>query len=186
LKALDAEGRLAPANKKSLVFAEAKLAAAETEVAFKAGEYSEATALQKELAYTIEKADITKAGKAGAETADVLGTLAWYELSAQQFEAALAASERALGLAPGEVWLATNRAHALMFLGRADEARAAYLQHRGERPLKNENKTWEQVVLQDFAEFEKHGLTNPQMAEIRALLIAPANAPPEDPRAKAH
>jgi hypothetical protein len=34
------------------------------------------------------------------------------------------------------------------------------------------NQTWEDGVLKDFAEFEKHGLTHPQIAEIRSLLAA--------------
>jgi hypothetical protein len=29
---------------------------------------------------------------------------------------------------------------------------------------------WDEVVLKEFAEFEKRGLTHPQMAEIRRLL----------------
>jgi tetratricopeptide (TPR) repeat protein len=172
LKALDAGGRLAPANKKSLPQAEANLATAEAEAAFKDGDYAKAAALEKERADTVEKADTAENGKAGAETASALGYLAWYELFARQFEAALAASERALSLAPDKVWLATNRAHALMFLGRANEAQTAYLQHRGKRLPENNNKTWEEVVLDDFPQLEKHGLSHPQMAEIRSLLAA--------------
>jgi tetratricopeptide (TPR) repeat protein len=161
LYALDARGRLAPANKQQLAIA-----------TFKAGDYAKAVTIENELVDAAEKADIKTTGGPAAETARALGGLAWYELFARQFEGALAASVRALSLAPTEVWLATNRAHAFMFLGREEEARAAYLQHRGERPHKNDNKTWEEVVLEDFIEFEKRGLTHPQMAEIRSLLAA--------------
>ncbi|HXW21742.1 MAG TPA: hypothetical protein VEK14_02435, partial [Rhodomicrobium sp.] len=74
----------------------------------------------------------------------------------------------ALALEPGELWMATNRAHALMFLGRADEARAAYLEHKGKEVAGQ--GVWDEAILKDFAEFEKRGLTHPQMAEIRRLL----------------
>jgi tetratricopeptide (TPR) repeat protein len=172
LKTLDARGRLAPANKKWLAQAEAKVAEAEAQAAFNAGDFTTAAAMRKELADAVEKADTAKNGKAGAETANALGGVAWYELFARQFEAALAASERARSLAPDKVWLASNRAHALMFLGQAEEARAVYLQHKGEGVPEINNNTWEVGVLEDFAEFEKHGLTHPQMAEIRSLLAA--------------
>jgi hypothetical protein len=49
-------------------------------------------------------------------------------------------------------------------------AHSAYLQHKDERLAGNDSKTWEEVVLEDFAEFEKRGLTHPQMAEIKVLL----------------
>lgn len=62
-----------------------------------------------------------------------------------------------------------NRAHALMFLGRTDEARAIYLAHRGEQI---NGKTWEQQTLADFAELRKAGLTNPLMDEIEKAFAA--------------
>ncbi len=58
-----------------------------------------------------------------------------------------------------------------MFLGRAKEARAAYLGHKGQAV--EGQGVWDEAILKDFAEFEKRGLTHPQMAEIRRLL-APA------------
>jgi hypothetical protein len=55
-----------------------------------------------------------------------------------------------------------------MFLGRAEEARAAYLENKGKEVAGQ--GVWDEVVLKEFAEFEKRGLTHPQMAEIRRLL----------------
>ncbi|MGO8954430.1 MAG: hypothetical protein ACLPWS_17075 [Rhodomicrobium sp.] len=63
-----------------------------------------------------------------------------------------------------------------MFPGRAEEARALYLRYKGQ-PVEKGGKLWEAAILEDFREFEKRGLTHPQMAEIRRLL-APA-APPQ-------
>lgn len=61
-----------------------------------------------------------------------------------------------------------------MFPGRAKEARAAYLGHKGKEV--GDQGLWDEAILKDFAELEKRGLTHPQMAEVRRLL-APAAAP---------
>ena len=41
--------------------------------------------------------------------------------------------DQAISIAPEEIWLYANRAHALMFLGRVEEAREVYLRYRGEK-----------------------------------------------------
>ena len=143
--------------------------------AFEAGDYAKAAALQSELAEAREKAETAQSGAPGANTAQQLGLVSWHRLFTREYGAALAAAERALKLAPDKLWIATNRAHALMFLGRAEEARAAYLEHKGQT-IEGQG-LWDEVIAKDFAEFEKRGLTHPQMAEIRRLL-APA-APPQ-------
>jgi hypothetical protein len=52
-----------------------------------------------------------------------------------------------------------------MFLDRVDEARALYLKYRRQQKVSGD-KSWEVVVLEDFAEFQKAGLTHPLMQEI--------------------
>jgi hypothetical protein len=83
------------------------------------------------------------------------------------FTNGLAAADFAISLAPDETWLYSNRAHALMFLGRVNEARAIYLQRRGEKI--HEDKNWETVILHDFAELREKGHTHPLMDEIEKL-----------------
>jgi site-specific recombinase XerD len=46
---------------------------------------------------------------------------------------------------------------------RVVEARALYLKYRGQQNVVGE-KSWEAVILEDFAEFQKAGLTHPLMA----------------------
>src|SRR5262249_17989936 len=94
-----------------------------------------------------------------------IGGLAYSFVLARDFYNALDAAEQAVSLAPDRIWLQANRAHALMFLGRADEARTLYLRCRGEKNVVGE-KPWESVVLEDFAEMRKAGLGNPLMDEI--------------------
>ena len=65
-----------------------------------------------------------------------------------------------------------NHAHALLFLGRTQEAKRIYLQRRGE---KMGSKTWDQVVLKDLNDLEKAGLTSPEFARVPQLFAAPAN-----------
>ena len=96
-----------------------------------------------------------------------MGDSAFNLLLAHEFQKSLDASDFAIAAAPGLVWLQTNRAHALLFLGRIDEARKIYLDHRGEKTL--DDKIWEVAVREDFAELRKAGLTNPLMDEIEKL-----------------
>jgi len=55
-----------------------------------------------------------------------------------------------------------------MFSERAKEAKALYLAHKGEPVPEQDNKVWERVIIDDFAEFRKGGLTHPMMADIGA------------------
>ena len=144
---------------------------AKAAAAFRAGDYTKAAAAAAKIAEAKEKAEREKAGKPGQETATELLGLSWYRLFARDFKGALAASEHAIAIQPDMFELATNKAHALMFLGRQREARALYRRYKG-RTLKDNGKLWEQTVLDDFKEFEEHGLKHRQMAEIKALLAA--------------
>jgi hypothetical protein len=90
---------------------------------------------------------------------------------ARNFATALEAADLVSPIAPDEIWLQGNRAHALMFLGRVDEARALYLRYRGEKNVQN-GKPWEPAVLEDFAELRKAGLTHPLMDEIEKRFAA--------------
>ena len=94
-----------------------------------------------------------------------IGMLAYRFVLAHDFAKALEVAYQAIALAPDQIWLYTNKAHALMFLGRADEARTVYLQYRGTKNVQGE-KSWETVILDDFADLRKAGLSNPLMDEI--------------------
>jgi tetratricopeptide (TPR) repeat protein len=100
-----------------------------------------------------------------------LGGLAYRFVLARDFGRALEAADQMIFLAPNEIWLYGNRAHALLFLGRLDEARALYLQYRGKKKVLGE-KSWETAVLEDFAELRKAGLTHPLMDEIEKRFAA--------------
>ena len=60
------------------------------------------------------------------------GDFADAALKAGDFRTALEAAELGIVFGPEKIWITMNRAHAHMFLGRTEEARAGYLAHRGE------------------------------------------------------
>lgn len=110
------------------------------------------------------------------ETALALVPVAWDALVAGEPAKALAAAERSLSLAPGHLTAETNRVHALMYLGRAQEARALYLAHKDELLPDNNNQPWQQAITEDFAELRKAGRGHPQMAEIETAFKVRAEA----------
>jgi tetratricopeptide (TPR) repeat protein len=103
-----------------------------------------------------------------------IGGLASRLLLARNFSQAVDAADQAISVAPDLIWLYTNRAHALMFLGRVDEARAIYVGYRDRQKVRGE-KSWETVVLEDFVELQNAGLTHPLMDEIQKVFSASAN-----------
>ena len=131
-----------------------------------AGRYDEALQLQEMLTAETEAAETKREGKPGKETANALISVAWYALFARKFEKALIISSRAHTLLPANLVIETNRAHALMFLGRRKESETLYLAYKGKPISEQDNRLWERVIADDFAEFRKAGLTHPMMADI--------------------
>lgn len=80
------------------------------------------------------------------------------------FPAALEAADLGLTFDPDATWIKINRAHALMFMGKAKEASAEYLAGRG-TTLPKHGK-WEKAVVDDFAALKKAGLDHEQMKHI--------------------
>src|SRR5262249_55634767 len=104
-------------------------------------------------------------------TIDRIGGLIYSFFLASDFAKALDAVDLIIALAPDDLGLHANRAHALMFLGRIEEARAIYLAHRGARNVVGE-KSWETALLEDFADLRAAKLTHPLMDEIEQLFTA--------------
>ena len=137
-------------------------------VAAAAGHYAEALQMREALAAQEEGVEAKRDGKPGEDTAGALQEVAWYALFAREYRKALTASDRAHALLPGSLEIETNRAHALMFLGRQKEAKALYLAYKGKRM--SDGGSWDRVIADDFAEFRKAGLTHPMMANIEKEL----------------
>ena len=87
-----------------------------------------------------------------------IGGEAFAFVLASDFATALEAADQAIALAPDEIWFRINRAHALMFLGRVEAARALYLKYRGRKDVLD-GESWEAVTIGDFATLRKAGLS---------------------------
>jgi hypothetical protein len=57
-----------------------------------------------------------------------------------------------------------------MFVEGGEECKALYLAHKGKPILGQDGKPWERVIVENFAEFRKAGLTHPMMADIEKEL----------------
>ena len=68
-----------------------------------------------------------------------------------------------------------RRAHALIFLDGADEAKALYLRYRSEKV--DSKLLGEQLILHDFEAMRDAGLTHRLQDEIKTLFIADAKHP---------
>jgi tetratricopeptide (TPR) repeat protein len=97
-------------------------------------------------------------------------TLSWYQLFARDFTGALASSEAGLALTPTDLFLDTNRAHALLFLGRTQDAEAIYVGNKGKKFHPDGDEIWEEAILDDFNTFDAEGLKNTEIPTIRKLL----------------
>lgn len=58
-----------------------------------------------------------------------------------------------------------------MLLGRSDEAKSLYLRYSGGPPAQGQ-KSWEALVLDDFAKLRRQGIRNPLMEEVEAKFTA--------------
>jgi len=95
-------------------------------------------------------------------------TLSWYLLFVRDFTGALAAAEAGRKLDSANLYLDTNRAHALLFLGRLTDAEAVYRSHLGQKL--SPTQSWEAAILQDFDDLEKAGVTSPEEAKIKKIM----------------
>ena len=95
---------------------------------------------------------------------DKIGFVANAMLRAHEFDAALAALDQAVPVAPDQNWLDLIRAACLMFQDHDEEARALFLKHRGE--ISFGGQKWEAVIKGSFAGLRQAGMPHPLMDEI--------------------
>ena len=148
----------------------------QVEAAHKTANYAEALKLAEAHVAATEAEEIKNDSKAGKDTGSALANLSWEALFARDFNKAYDAATRSIKLIPSDSVPITNQAHALMLLGRTEEAKGIYLTHKGESL---QGKTWEKVISEDFAKLREAGITHPMMAEIeRTLSGQPAPTEP--------
>jgi tetratricopeptide (TPR) repeat protein len=146
---------------------EIKLKRRQAATAEKNGRYDEAHTLYKNAEILAENYEIKTEGNVAALTADTLSSVAYTALFLREYQEALAAADRALELKPNNLFYMTNRAHALMFLGRDNEARELSLSNRSKKVSAH---SWNYYIRQDFQALKAAGLTTPLMDEIEKQL----------------
>jgi TPR repeat protein len=140
------------------------------EMAFKTGRYADALQRQELFAAKREAEETKRDGMPGKKTANELNGVVWVALFAKDFPKALTVAERSHALFPDNLEIESNRAHALMFTGHDEEAKTLYLAYKGQRMSGEDDRLWERVIGQDFAEFRKAGLTSPMIADVEKEL----------------
>ena len=134
--------------------------------AFESKNYAEAARLQEVIAAAVRRTETEAEGDPGDGTLDALLSLSWYQLAAGQYDSVIATADRAAAIREDYISIDANRAHALMLKGAVDEARFVYNKHKGKET--RNKKTWDNEVLDDFAELEHADITHPLMDEIRS------------------
>jgi hypothetical protein len=99
-------------------------------------------------------------------------SLAWYYLFDRNPREGIAASLKALELAPrNAAMINVTLAHSYLFDNQFDKAKAIYLENKNAK-LRDDERTFSQAVLDDFKELQDAGITHPDMEKIKALLPA--------------
>lgn len=93
-------------------------------------------------------------------------TISFARLFASDFQIALEVAEKGLAINKENYPIAMNKAHALMFLGREEEAMNLYKEHIG-KPV--QGKTWNYYVEDDFDKLESVGLSHPMIPIVRKM-----------------
>jgi tetratricopeptide (TPR) repeat protein len=104
--------------------------------------------------------DASHKSDAKQELADALSSLSWVLLVNNRVLDALAAADEAVTLDPSSLSIALRRAHALLVLGRFEEAKAIYLA----------NKHYGAAIRTEFNQLRKFGIDRPERKRIEALL----------------
>lgn len=138
--------------------------------AFEAQNYTEAARLQERNVAEVRRTETVAEGKPSGGTLDALLSLSWYQLLAGQYDTVIATADQAAAIRGDYISIDANRAHALMLKGAADEARFIYNKHKGKET--RNKKTWDNEILDDFAELEQADIEHPLMSEIRSAWAA--------------
>jgi tetratricopeptide (TPR) repeat protein len=114
--------------------------------------------------------DVQKAIGLTSKGWDYYLSLAWYHLFDRNPHEAIAASLKALELSPhNAAMIKVTLAHSYLFDNQFDKAKTIYLENKN-ASLRDDERTFNQAVLDDFKELEEAGVTHPDMEKIKALL----------------
>jgi len=123
--------------------------------------------------YAAAAKDEQKAIELDPKDGRLYSNLGLCELFNRKPRESITASLKALKLSPDNaVAIKTNLAHAYLFNNQFGKAKAIYLENKDAKL--RDGRTFSQVVLDDFKEFQEAGITHPDMEKIKALLTGKA------------
>lgn len=94
--------------------------------------------------------------------------ISYYAVLAGRYAEALEYASQAERLEPSNIYALTNKAHALLFLGRVAEAESIYVGNIGK--VAPDGQSWSNMILGDFDELEKFGQKHELMISLRQRL----------------
>ncbi|MCB9292153.1 MAG: tetratricopeptide repeat protein [Lewinellaceae bacterium] len=103
-----------------------------------------------------------------ANLASSYGSLAWYQILAEDFVSAEESARKGLEVDPSQEWINANIALGLLFQGKIAKAKTLYAKMKN-MPYDN-NSSYRTVFLKDLEVLEKEGITCDGVKEIRELL----------------
>lgn len=130
------------------------------------GRHVEAVANASQRVAALRSADANP-----TDVASALGNLSWYALLAGQFPEAKAAAQEAFALDGSQLWVLTNAAHAAMFLGESEVCLDIHARYRD--VIRDDGRSWADVIRKDYAALREAGLDSPIMAEVERRLTVP-------------
>jgi tetratricopeptide (TPR) repeat protein len=134
----------------------------------------DAYAKKKQYATAIK--DVQKAIKLDPKDGGYYLSLARYQLFNRKPREAISTSLKALKLSPDmAVIIKTKLADGYLFDNQFDKAKAVYLENKNAK-LRDSERTFSQVVLDDFKELQDAGIAHPDMEKIKALLTTKTEA----------
>jgi uncharacterized protein YecT (DUF1311 family) len=131
----------------------------------------------KEKRYEAAVQDMEKAIQLDPTNGDYYVGLGWYQLFNRKPRESIAASLKALELSPPDdaVLIKGNLADAYLFDNQFDKAEALYLENQNAKI--SDDRSFIQMVLDDFKELQEAGITHPDIEKIKALLTVKTSAP---------
>ena len=139
---------------------------------FAAGHYDAAYQFAKKRRESYEDLEKKFYGGAGERTASALAFESRNALFARNYAGALDAAERGNILNPFDLVNLANKAEAQMFMGRKLAAATWFLYLRSQTA--SGKPDWPSIIVHDFADLRKAGITSPLMSEIETALSCKA------------
>jgi tetratricopeptide (TPR) repeat protein len=99
--------------------------------------------------------------------ATTYGNLSFIQIFNNEFSDAIISAEQGIKYDSTQIWIYANMAHGYLLSGNFEKAKEIYLTYKD---VDLNGKTFAQSCLEDFDEFAKAGIVNPDIEKIKELL----------------